>query len=199
MNPTDTADGFSPYPLQQVHRLIEPGPVVMISTFDGEHANLMTNGFNMPVSHDPPLIGLILGPWDHSHAALRDSGQCVIAIPSIDLAERVVDVGNTSGRDTDKWRRFGFTALPAATVNAPLVAECFANIECTVADDRLAKDHNLWILRAEHAWFDASRHGTGEFHHRGNGTFSANAAPLDLRHRMTKWRYLTRDLEDGTP
>jgi flavin reductase (DIM6/NTAB) family NADH-FMN oxidoreductase RutF len=51
----------------------------------------------MPVSHGPPLIGLIVGPWDHSHAALRERGQCVLAIPSIDLAERVVDAGNISG------------------------------------------------------------------------------------------------------
>ena len=187
MNPT----GFSPYPMQHVHRLIEPGPVLLVSTFDGRRANLMTNGFNMPISHEPPLIGLIVGPWDHSHAALRERGQCVLAIPSIELAEKVVDTGNISGRDTDKWRRFGFTPVPSATVEAPLVAECFANIECTVADDRLADDHHLWILKAEQAWIDPGKRGAGEFHHRGNGTFSANTATVDLRHRMTKWQYLT--------
>ncbi len=184
--------GFSPYPVEHVHRLIEPGPVIMVSTFDGVRANLMTNGFNMPVAHGG-LIGLILGPWDHSYDALRTTGECVIAIPSVDLAERVIDVGNVSGQDIDKWEEFGFTPSPAAVVEAPLVQECFANIECTVADDRLVADHNLWILNGEHAWFDAAKRGAGEFHHRGNGTFSANGDTLDLRHRMTKWRYLTTD------
>ncbi|MEU4513858.1 flavin reductase family protein [Nonomuraea wenchangensis] len=188
MSPT----GFSEYPLDLVHRLIEPGPVIMVSTFDGERANLMTNGFNMPIAHGA-LIGLILGPWDHSYDALRTTGECVIAIPSINLAEQVTDVGNTSGRDVDKWEKFGFTPTPAAVVRAPLVQECFANIECTVADDRLVDDYNLWILRGERAWFDAGKRGTGEFHHRGNGTFSGNAGTLDLRNRMTQWQYLTRD------
>ncbi|MEV4000677.1 flavin reductase family protein [Actinomadura sp. NPDC049753] len=178
------------YPLADVHRLIEPGPVLLVSTHDGRRANLMTNGFNMPVAHGG-LIALIVGPWDYSHAALEATGECVLAIPSIDLAERVVDVGNCSGRDVDKWERFGFTPVPAAEVAAPLVRECFANIECTVADARLAADHNLWILRAERAWIDPPRRGDGEFHHRGDGTFSPNAATLDLRHRMTKWRHLT--------
>ncbi len=182
---------FTEYPISDVHRLIEPGPVVMVSTFDGRRANLMTNGFNMPIAHGA-LIGLVIGPWDHSYDALRDTGECVVSIPSIDLAERVVAVGNTSGRETDKWQRFGLTPAPAAVVRAPLVAECFANIECTVADDRLVDDYNLWILRGERAWFDAGRRGAGEFHHRGDGTFSTNASTVDLRDRMTKWRHLTR-------
>ncbi|MEU0485526.1 hypothetical protein ABZ260_40905 [Streptosporangium sp. NPDC006013] len=50
-------------------------------------------------------------------------------------------------------------------------------------------DHNLWILKGERAWIDPGRRGTGEFHHRGNGTFAGNATILDLRHRM----YLTHD------
>jgi flavin reductase (DIM6/NTAB) family NADH-FMN oxidoreductase RutF len=183
--------GFTEFPISDVHRLIEPGPVVMVSTFDGHRANLMTNGFNMPIAHGA-LIGLIVGPWDHSYDALRTTGECVIAIPSIDLAERVVGVGNTSGRDTDKWQRFSLTPSPATVVRAPLVAECFANIECTVADDRLVDDYHLWILRGERAWFDAAKRGAGEFHHRGDGTFSANASTVDLRDRMTKWHHLTR-------
>ncbi len=78
-------------------------------------------------------------------------------------------------------------------VGAPLVTECFANIECAVADDRLVDEHNLWILTGVRAWFDAGKRGAGEFHHRGDGTCSANASTVDLRHRMTKWRSLTRD------
>ncbi|WP_199444542.1 flavin reductase family protein [Umezawaea beigongshangensis] len=188
----DDGHGFAQYPLENVHRLLEPGPVVLVSTFDGQRANLMTNGFNMPVAHGA-LIALVLGPWDHSYDTLRATGECVVAIPSIDLAARVVDVGNTSGRETDKWRSFDFTPVPGAVVRAPLVRECFANIECTVADDRLVRDHHLWILEAERAWFDATRRGAGEFHHRGDGTFSANASTVDLRDRMTKWRHLTAD------
>jgi flavin reductase (DIM6/NTAB) family NADH-FMN oxidoreductase RutF len=153
----------------------------------------MTNGFNMAVGHDPAVLALVVGTWDYSFDALRDTGQCVIAIPSIDLAARVVDVGNVSGRRVDKWQRYGFTPLPASTVAAPLVGECFANIECHVADDRLVKDYDLWLLKPTCAWLDETKRGLGEFHHRGDGTFSANGETIDLKRRMKKWKSLVQD------
>jgi flavin reductase (DIM6/NTAB) family NADH-FMN oxidoreductase RutF len=183
---------FTHYPLDKVHRLFEPGPVVLVSTFDGRRANLMTNGFNMPVRHSATLA-LVVGPWDHSFNALRDTGECVIGIPGRNLLEEVVDIGNVSGAEMDKWKRFGLTPETAHAVKAPLVAECFANVECTVADDRLVDDHSLWLLRVENAWIDPLAATDGEIHHRGNGTFSANGDLIDLRPRMTKWESLTRE------
>ncbi|MFI7664744.1 flavin reductase family protein [Nocardia sp. NPDC049526] len=179
-------NGFIAYPLSKVHRLIEPGPVLMISTSDGKQANLMTNGFNMPVRHGG-LIGFVLGPWDYSFEVLRDTGECVIAFPSAELAQQVVDVGNISGVETDKWAQFGLTPAESTSVAAPLVVECFANIECRVVDDQLVEDYGLWIVQAEHAWLDESKRGAGEIHHRGDGTFSENGDHIDLRYRMTKW------------
>jgi flavin reductase (DIM6/NTAB) family NADH-FMN oxidoreductase RutF len=186
------ADRFTPYPLDKVHRLFEPGPVVLVSTSDGRRANLMTNGFNMPVRHSS-TIALVVGPWDHSYRALRETGECVIGIPGRDLLETVVDIGNVSGADVDKWERYGLTPAPAETVRAPLVAECFANVECTVADDRLVDGYDLWLLRVERAWIDPDAPAGAEIHHRGDGTFSANGELIDLRARMTKWEALTRD------
>lgn len=60
-----------------------------------------------------------------------------------------------------------------------------------VVDDRLVDDYSLWIVQAEHAWIDESKRGAGEIHHRGDGTFSENGSPLDLRDRRTKWSSLT--------
>lgn len=181
---------FQSYPLALVHRLVEPGPVVMVVTHDKGRANLMTNGFNMPVQHDPPVLALVVGPWDHSFATLRRTRECVIAIPSIELAERVVGVGNVSGRDVDKWSRFGFTQRAATKVGAPLVNECFANIECKVVNDDLLEPYNLWLLDPVQVWLDESKRGRGEFHHRGDGTFSVNGELVNLKHGMTKWQSL---------
>ncbi|WP_044568470.1 flavin reductase family protein [Arthrobacter sp. M2012083] len=180
-------DDYEEYPLDHAHRLIEPGPTVLISTQHSGTANLMTNGFNMPIRHSPALLGIVLGPWDHSYEALRATRECVVAIPSVSLAEAVVDAGNTSGYDTDKWADLGFTPMEPAVVSAPLIRECFANLECVVADDRLVEDYNLWLLEPVRIWHAPSLEESGEFHHRGNGTFSTNARTVDLRHRMTKW------------
>lgn len=183
---------FVSLPVSQAHRLIEPGPVVMVSTRDEQGANLMTNGFNMPVSHGAEMA-IVVGEWDYSFRALRDTGECVIALPGRDILERVVDVGNVSGSTIDKWARFGFTQDQGEVVDAPLVQECFANIECTVADDRMVGTHALWILRMQRAWIDPAAAPAPEVHHRGDGTFSTNGHIIDLRDRMTKWQSLTAD------
>lgn len=100
-------------PASQAYRMMEPGPIVMVSTSDNGKPNVMTRGLHMMIKHDPPLIGCVIGPWDHSYQALRKTGECVIAVPGADLAETVVDVGNCSGDAIDKLDRFGLKTLPA--------------------------------------------------------------------------------------
>lgn len=180
---------FELYPVSLVHRLIEPGPTVMITTASEGWPTVMTNGFNMPVGHDGTLA-VVVGPWDATYETLRSTRECVVAIPGTDLMETAVDVGNCSSAQVNKWERFGLTPLPASTVNAPLIEECVANIECVVEDDSLVEAYDLWVLRAQSAWHRPEVE-TPEFHHRGNGTFSENGQLHDLRDRMTKWQHLS--------
>ena len=127
----------------------------------------MTMGFHMMVQHDPPLIGSVIGPWDHSYHALRMTGECVIAVPALDLAETVVDVGNCSGAYVDKFERFGLKTRSAEQVSAPLLEDCLANIECVVVDDRLRDPYNLFILQAKRIWLNESRTERRTLHPRG--------------------------------
>jgi flavin reductase (DIM6/NTAB) family NADH-FMN oxidoreductase RutF len=130
----------------KAYLLLEAGPIVLVTTAHQGRPNVMTMGFHMMVQHDPPLIGCVIGPWDHSHQALRETGECVIAIPTVDLARKVVDIGNCSGADVEKFARFNMATAPAAEVSAPLITDCLANIECRVADTALAGKYNLFIL-----------------------------------------------------
>ena len=128
----------------------------------------------------------------NSYSALRTTGECVIAIPTVDLAEVVVDIGNCSGDAIDKFDRFGLTPQQAGDVAAPLIKECLANIECRVADTSLVDEYNLFILEAERIWTDAGRKERRTMHHRGDGSFTADGDVLDMRERMMKWRHLQR-------
>lgn len=177
-------------PASQAYRLLEPGPIVMVSTHDDGKSNVMTMGFHMMIQHDPALIGCVIGPWDYSYRALRKTGECVIAIPGLDLAETVVDVGNCSGDQVDKFERFGLETRPATDVSAPLLSDCLANIECRVFDERLSEPYNLFILEAKRIWLDESRKERRTLHHRGDGTFVVDNGTLDLKARMVKWRHL---------
>src|ERR1035438_9253723 len=130
-------------PLSKVYQLLEPGPVVLLTTARNGHANVMVMSWHMMVEFEPPLVACVVSSADYSFAALKATKQCVIAIPALHLAQKVVDVGNSSGRDIAKFEKFGLTPKKAARVDAPLVAECFANLECRVVDTRLVNKYNL--------------------------------------------------------
>jgi flavin reductase (DIM6/NTAB) family NADH-FMN oxidoreductase RutF len=176
------------YPVHKVYRLMEPSPIVLVTTHYRGKPNIMTMGFHMMIQHDPPLIGAVIGPWDYSFKALRSTRECVIAIPAADLAQKVVDIGNCSGQDTDKFKKFRLTPLPSGKINAPLVQQCVANIECKVADTRLVNRYSLFILKAVSAWVNPDRKEQRTLHHQGNGTFKVDGRIIDLRKRMMKWR-----------
>jgi flavin reductase (DIM6/NTAB) family NADH-FMN oxidoreductase RutF len=133
-------------PLSKVYQLLEPGPVVLLTTARKGRANVMTMSWHMMVEFEPPLVACVVSSANHSFAALRATKECVIAIPALKLAPKVVEVGNCSGRDVEKFEKFSLTPVPAERVAPPLVAECFANLECKVADSRLVKRYNLFFL-----------------------------------------------------
>jgi flavin reductase (DIM6/NTAB) family NADH-FMN oxidoreductase RutF len=179
----------TPIPLSKVYQLIEPGPVVMLTTErkgrgSAGRANVMTMSWHMMVEFEPPLIACVVSSAGHSFAALKASRECVIAIPARKLAPKVVKVGSTSGRDIDKFAAFGLTPLPASQVCAPLIAECFANLECRVSDMRLVKSHNLFILEVLAAWRDPAQKNPKTIHHHGHGTFAVDGAMIRLKSRM---------------
>ncbi len=176
------------FPVSKVYRLIEPGPVLLVTTFHKGRANIMTIGFHMMVQHDPPFIGCIIGPWDYSYNALRATRECVLAVPGVDLAQKVVDIGNCSGDEVDKFEAFRLTQIPGKQVKAPLVKECLANIECRVKDVSLANKYSLFILEAVGASINPDRKEQRTFHHRGDGTFTVDGRTIDLKERMVKWK-----------
>ncbi len=123
--------------LSKVYQLLEPGPVVLLTTAARGAANVMTMSWHMMVEFEPPQVACVVSSANYSFAALHDRRECVIAIPSVDLASIVVRGGNTSGRNIDKFATSGLTPMPSTYVAAPLVKECFANLECKVIDMRL--------------------------------------------------------------
>jgi len=171
-------------PLSKVYQLLEPGPVVLLTTASRGRANVMTMSWHMMIEFEPPQAACVVSGNNFSFAALRATRECVIAIPARKLAQKVVQVGNTSGRDVDKFAKFGLSKLPAACVAPPLVAECFANLECKVPNGRLINKYNMFILEVVKAWIDPAQKNPKTLHHRGYGTFAVDGAIIKLKSRM---------------
>lgn len=170
-----------PMKLERAFTLLEPGPVVLVVTHDGRKPNVMTISWTMCVDFTP-VFAMTTGPWNYSFAALRKTRECVIAIPTVDLLDRVVGIGTCSGADTDKFAWFRLTPLRGKVVGAPLVRECLANIECRVVD--IVRKHNIVVLEGLAAWMNPARREKRMIHAVGDGTFIVDGRRLDRRKMM---------------
>lgn len=159
------------FPLSKVYQLLEPGPTVLVTTAHHGRKNVMTLSWHTMMDFEPPLIGCVLSEGNHSFSLLKASRECVIAVPTVELAPVAVKVGNCSGRDTDKFKEFHIATQPASKVQAPLLPQCYANIECVLADGAMAKKYNFFVLKAVQAWIHPALKFSRTIHHRGNGTF----------------------------
>jgi len=167
--------------LNRAFTLLEPGPVVLVTTHDGGKSNVMTISWTM-VMDFTPLFAIVTGEWNHSYAALKATKECVIAIPTVDMLDKVVGIGTCSGADTDKFARFELTPVAGKVVGAPLIKECLANVECRVVD--IVRKHSIVVLEGLAACVDPDRRERRTVHAVGDGTFIVDGRMLDRRTMM---------------
>ena len=115
------------FPVEKAFTLLEPGPVVLVTTSGKDRPNIMTLSWTMVLDFTG-RFAFMTGPWNFSCKALTKTGECVIALPTAGLSKKAVQIGSCSGAEIDKFKKFRLTALEAASVNAPLIEECYANI-----------------------------------------------------------------------
>jgi flavin reductase (DIM6/NTAB) family NADH-FMN oxidoreductase RutF len=160
---------------------MESGPVVLVTTHDGQKDNIMTISWTMVLDFTP-MFAIATGDWNYSYAALRKNRECVIAIPTVDMLDKVVGIGTCSGADTDKFARFELTPMRGKVVRPPLIKECLANIECKVID--IVAKHNIVVLEVVAACIDTARKEKRTVHAVGDGTFIVDGRKIDRRKMM---------------
>jgi flavin reductase (DIM6/NTAB) family NADH-FMN oxidoreductase RutF len=172
------------FPVSKIRRFLEPGPVVLVSSaFKGEK-NIMTMGWHMIMETSPSLVGCFIWDQNHSFEMIRRSKQCVINIPTYDLASTVVGIGNCSGADTDKFAKFKLTALEARKIEAPMIGECYANFECALVDASLIKKYSLFVFEVVKAHVPASPRYPQTIHYRGAGVFMVSGRNVSYRSKF---------------
>jgi len=167
--------------LSKAFTLMESGPVVLVTTHDGKKDNIMTISWTMVLDFTP-IFAITTGEWNYSFAALRKNKECVIAIPTVDMLDKVVGIGTCSGVDTNKFAKFKLTPVPGKIVRPPLIKECLANMECKVVD--IVKKHNIVVLEAVAAYIDTARKEKRTVHAVGDGTFIVDGRRIDRRKMM---------------
>ena len=174
---------FRRLPLAQVYGLLEPGPVVLLATAAKGRANAMCMSWHTMLEFEPPLVACVVSDRNPTFAVLRRTREAVIAIPTVDIAREALRFGNASARRVDKFASFGLTTVPASQVGAPLITECYANLECRVVDTRMVTKYGLFVLEVVAAWIDRSRRDPRTLHHRGRGRFMIAGTTVRLPSR----------------
>lgn len=172
------------YPVDKIRRFIEPGPIVLVSSAYREQMNIMTMGWHMVMEFSPSLIGCYIWSENHTRKLVERSRECVFNLPTVDMAKTVVDIGNTSGAEIDKFAEFNLTPVPGRKVKAPLIKECYANFECKLRDSSQARKYSLFIFEVVKAHVALSPKLPKTIHYRGDGEFMVSGGSLNLRKRF---------------
>jgi flavin reductase (DIM6/NTAB) family NADH-FMN oxidoreductase RutF len=169
------------FPVAQVRRYLEPGPIVLVSSAHGGARNIMTMGWHTMMEFTPSLVGCVIAASNHSFDLIRKSRECVINLPTSALTDTVVGIGNTTGAEIDKFARFGLTAQKAQRVKAPLIAECHASFECRLADDALVERYNFFIFEVAKAHVARAPKHPRTLHYTGGGAFMLSGKIISRR------------------
>ena len=172
------------FSLSKVYGLLEPGPVVLLTSFGKGRPNVMVMSWHTMMEFEPPLVGCVISNRNFSFDLLMASRECVLNIPTVDLAEKVIACGNASGKKLDKFAAFGLTSKAAAKVKAPLILECYANLECRVIDTRMVSRYGFFVLEVVKAWIDPAVKKPRTIHHFGRGNFMVAGDRIKLPSRM---------------
>jgi flavin reductase (DIM6/NTAB) family NADH-FMN oxidoreductase RutF len=169
------------FPVSNVRRYLEPGPIVLVSSAWRDKRNIMTMGWHTVMEFTPSLVGCVIAGGNYSFSLVRRSGECVINLPTAALTDSVVGIGNCSGASVDKFEKFGLTAEPARSVKAPLIRECHANFECRLRDDSLVDRYNFFIFEVVKAHVAPQPKYPQTLHYTGDGVFMVSSKIISKR------------------
>jgi len=144
-------------PLPEVYALLEPGPVLLLSTAHRGQRNVMTMSWHSMLEFEPPLVGCVVSDRSLSHRLLRASGEGVLNIPTEKIADKVA---------------------------APLLDACFASLECKVVDTGMVRKYAFFVLEVVAAWADPKVKNPRTLHHRGFGNFMVAGKTIRLPSEM---------------
>ena len=126
--------------------LIYPLPAVLVSCgATQEEYNMLTVAWTGTVCTNPPMCYISVRPERHSYQIIRRTGEFVINLTTEEMARATDWCGVRSGRDYDKFKETGLTPLPAAQVQAPLIAESPISIECRVRQIIPLGSHDMFL------------------------------------------------------
>lgn len=126
-------------------RLLNPGPVAIVTTAWRGAANAAPIAWTTPLAMEPALVGCVIHPSRHTADMIRFSEEFAINIPGPSLLKQVAFLGSQSGLNNNKLEAAGLELFSGQRIEAPLIEGCLAWIECGLQDVIPIGDHTLFV------------------------------------------------------
>lgn len=160
--------------------LLSNGQTVLLSCCNQEKTinGIMTLSWMTPTSHDPLLFTVSVGNGDKEaneqsyrfcYSLINETKEFGINIPTPELTEAVLKVGTTHSNEIDKFADTGLTPFPSTKIAAPLIEECFMNIECSVLVEFITGDHTVFVAKPLAVWMNEDVMVNGIFSEKFHG------------------------------
>jgi len=180
-----------PIELPHAYRLLNHGPVTLVSSAHAEARNVMAAAWAMPLDFDPPKVAVVIDANTYTRKLVEASGEFALNIPCRAMATKVLKAGSLSGRDLDKFAHAGLSSFAANAIKAPLIEECVAWLECRVLprpDNQQRHDMFLAEVVAAQADDRVFREGRWQFdddnlrtlHYFGGGSFAMTGETVEV-------------------
>ncbi|WP_420998154.1 flavin reductase family protein [Cupriavidus sp. 30B13] len=157
--------GVIPVELAKAYRLLNHGPVTLVTSAHGGRRNVMAASWAMPLDFKPAKVVVVIDASTLTRELVEASGEFALNIPARSQASATLAVGSRSGRETDKFAAAGLSTFPAREIGAPLLAGCLGWLECRVIPEpQNAARHDLFIAEVVAAWADSAAFSAGRWH-----------------------------------
>lgn len=154
--------------------LLSNGQMVMLTSCNADKSTIgiIPISWMIPTSHQPLLIAASVGhggketgdfSYRVSYSLINETKEFGLNVPTIDLMESMIKAGTTHSDEVDKFAEGKFTQMPSKHISAPLIAECFLNIECKVIDQFPTGDHTIFVAEPLIAYVDDDVLVNGKF------------------------------------
>lgn len=123
-----------------------PGIPLVIGSYDIKgKANCMTGTYTGTCCGSPPCFMISLRKATYSYGNIMSCKAFTLNLPGRKYAVETDYFGIVSGRDTDKFKDTGLTAIKGEKVNAPIIYEFPVSIECALLHTYELGSHTLFI------------------------------------------------------
>lgn len=156
---------IAPVPLAKAYRLLNHGPVVLVSSAHGDARNVMAAAWSMPLDFDPPKVAVVIDKNTYTRELVEASGEFVLNLPCRQLAHATLAVGSRSGRAGDKFQALGLTTRAASVVAAPRIEACVGWLECRILPEPSNQQrYDLFVAEVVAAAADTRVFSDGHWH-----------------------------------